>query len=301
MGRIIEWIKKNKLTAVLLLIIVVSLLRNSFFGQSYSYSPTPQYDSNIGLSQGSMKASLPFQVPPNPMTGGGSSVIPQQDRMVVKNSNLSLMVKDVVAVQKAIIDKAVELGGYMVSSNVSNPQDAASATVTVRVPANRLKDTLDYFRGLAVKVVSENLDGVDITDQYSDNEAQLAILNTTKNKFEEILDKATQVEDILTVQREIVNLQTQIDQIKGQQKYYQQDANFTKITMYLSTDELGLPYAPSESWRPAVVFKEAVRSMLLSIQKLGNLVIWLVVYTVIWVPAIVIIFIYKKRKRSSPV
>lgn len=285
----------------MLLIIVIYLLRNSLFGQGY-YPPTlmneAQYGSDVGLSQGSMKASLPFQIP-NPMTGGGSSAIPAQDRMVVKNSNLSLMVKDVVPVQKAIIDKAVELGGYMVSSNVSNPQDAASATVTVRVPANRLTDTLDYFRGLAVKVVSENLDGVDINDQYSDNEAQLAILNTTKKKFEEILDKATQVQDILTVQREIVNLQTQIDQIKGQQKYYEQDANFTKVTVYLSTDELGLPYTPSDSWRPAVVFKEAVRSMLLSMQKLGNLVIWLMVYAVIWVPVVLIIFIYKKRKSSS--
>ena len=183
----------------------------------------------------------------------------------------------------------------MVNSNLNNPQDAATATVTVRVPSAKLQAALQTFRGLGVKVVSENLSGQDVTDEFVDNEARLAILEKTKAKFEEILDNAINVQDILTVQREIINLQSQIDAVKGQQNYLEKSAQMAKLTIYLSTDELALPYAPSETWRPAVIFKQAVRSLLGSARKLGTLVIWLAVYSIIWLPILLLIYFLKKR------
>ena len=184
----------------------------------------------------------------------------------------------------------------MVESNLNNPQDAPTATVTVRVPSVKLQQALETLRGLAVKVVSENLSGQDVTDEFVDNEARLETLEKTKAKFEEILDNAISVQDILTVQREIISLQSQIDAVKGQQNYLEKSAQMAKLTMYLSTDELALPYAPSETWRPAVIFKQAVRSLLGSARKLGTLVIWLAVYSIIWLPALLLIYYFKKRK-----
>ena len=54
----------------------------------------------------------------------------------------------------------------------------------------------------------------------------------------------------------------------------------------LSTDELSLGYAPADTWRPGVVFKLAVRSLVRNARQLGNTVIWIGVYAVLWVPAI---------------
>jgi len=45
-------------------------------------------------------------------------------------------------------------------------------------------------------------------------------------------------------------------------KYFEQSAKLTKITVYLSTDELSLPYAPTNQWRPLVIVKEAFRSLI---------------------------------------
>ncbi len=301
--RIREWIKGNKLATILLLIIVGFILKNNLFGSGYYSSPsllrTDSY-ANEGAGMSLSKISLPVSGALN------GSAMPQDmaiqsgaNRMVVSNSNLSLMVSDVLSTQKLVINKAKVIGGYMVDSILSNPQDAASATVTIRIPSSKLNDALDYFRGLAIKVVSENLQGEDVTDQYVDNDARLETLNTTKRKFEDILNKATTVQDIVSVQQQIINLQSQIDQIKGQQKYLEQNTNLTKVTLYLSTDELALPYAPTESWRPSVIFKEAVRSVISSVQKLGTLIIWLTVYAVIWVPVLLIIYLVKKRRNSK--
>lgn len=301
MSPIINWIKNNKLTAILIFIVLYFLLKNSFPFFGYKTNPLLQR-ADYGYASKTM-----------PGVGGGGEmmsdvILPPQseappapdvkNRLVIKESYLSLLVDNVVNSQKQIIKKAEELGGYMVNANLDNPQEAATATVIVRVPSEKLDQALDYFRGLSVKVISENLQGQDVTDQYVDIEARLLTLLKTKAKFEEIMDKATEIQDILNVQREIINLQSEIDSLKGQNQYLEQSAKMAKLTAYLSTDELALPYAPSESWRPQVIFKQAVRSMMESLRKVGTALIWLAVYSIIWIPVGIIVFLFYRKKRS---
>jgi len=77
----------------------------------------------------------------------------------------------------------------------------------------------------------------------------------------------------------------------------------TLITIYLSTDELGLPYAPSQAWRPEVIFKQAVRSLLLNARSVANLGIWVVVYipalVFVWVAWVLVKRFVFKRKNPS--
>ncbi|MBI2641414.1 DUF4349 domain-containing protein [Candidatus Roizmanbacteria bacterium] len=298
MGRLLNWIKTHKLTS-LLLIIVAYFVYSQFFGGLTRR--TALYESaDSGVAMKSAPGSLNFDIPRiggiAPSYDEAAPAPDVKNRLVVQESYLSLLVNNVTEVREQIIQKADQLGGYMVNSNLNNPQDAPTATVTVRVPSTKLQEGLQAFRGLAVKVISENLSGQDVTDEYVDNEARLATLEKTKKKFEEILDKATNVQDILTVQREIITLQSQIDSVKGQQNYLEKNAQMAKLTLYLSTDELALPYAPSEAWRPEVIFKQAVRSLIGNLRKLGTFVIWLAVYSVILIPVFLVAYFLRKRR-----
>ena len=224
-----------------------------------------------------------------------------KERLVIKESTLSLLVKNVIEAQKEISQKAQELGGYLVQSNVSHPQEteATSGWITVRVPQEKLEEALNYFRGLAVKVVSETISGRDVTDEYVDIDARLATLLKTKAKFEEILAKAQNVQEILEVRRELINLQQQVDNLKGRQNYLEKNAQVSRVTIYLATDELALPYVPAETWRPQVIFKQAVRSLISTLRKLGNLIIWLGVYSVVWLPILVIYLVVKRWRNKK--
>jgi len=226
----------------------------------------------------------------------------QDARMVVQSSTLSLLVKNVTETKDEILQKTSALGGFMVTANVNNPQDAATATISVRIPAKEFENAMKVFRGLSLKVISENLQGEDITDQYTDVQAHMTTLLSTKAKFEEILDKATDVQDILTVQREIISLQSQIDSLKGREQYLEKNTAMSQLTIFLSTDELALPYTQELSWRPELIYKQAVRSLIGSVRQVGTLLIWVAVYSVIWIPLLVVFLIYKKRmQRPQPV
>ena len=170
MAKLWSWIKNHKLIVLLILVILYLVLTN----QRRIIPLSQTYD--IGMSNLSMTAekAQPQEAPPTTDVS---------NRMVIKESYLSLLVDNVVNSQKKIIDVAQEFGGYMVNSNLQNPQDAPTATVIVRLPSDKLNQALEKFRGLAIKVISENLQGDDVTDQYVDNEARLTTLSKTKSQI----------------------------------------------------------------------------------------------------------------------
>ena len=167
------------------------------------------------------------------------------------------------------------------------------------MPTNKLDEALAFIRSLSIKVTSENLVGTDVTDEYIDIEGRLATLRKTQARFEEILDKAISVQDILTVQRELISLQDQIDTLIGQKESIENNAKLTKITVYLSTDELALPYAPDKAFRPNIVFKLAVRSLLSSLRSGAQAAIWIGVYSVIWAPIVLGFIAYKRLRKKQ--
>lgn len=287
---IVNWIKKNKLSTFLIFIILFLILKNKIpIVSPFAFKEQNSYPKAEKLAiGGAVPESFSFQP---------SQPIESQNRLIIKESYLSLVVKNVFDTQKKILEKTEKMGGFMVQSYFDNPQEAASATITIRVPAKKLDQALNDFKKLAVKVVSENLSGSDVTEEYTDIEARLTTLYKTKTKFEEIMEKANRVQDILEVQRELINLQGQIDALVGQKKYLEKSADLAKITIYLSTDELSLPYAPTESWRPQLVFKQAVRSLILTLRKIANLLIWVFVYLPIIIPLVAVYYFWKKKKK----
>ena len=297
-----NWIKKNKLATVLIVVIAFLLFQDSSFNflgfsglSGKQVARMPAYEEDFSApSIGFEKRGI---IPPP--VGDGYAPVETEDRLVVEESSISLVVSEVQETANKIIDKAKAVNGFMVNSSLTHPEEAPFATVVIRVPAEKFRETLGYFRTLAVKVSSENIRGTDVTDQYVDIEARLATLTKTKAKFESIMDQAIEVQDVLQVQRELINLQAQIDNLRGRQKYLEQTAKLAKVTVYLSSDEFALPYTPAAPFRPAVIFKLAVRSLIITLRGLATRLIWIAVYSVIWLPVVLIILFVKKKRGKN--
>ncbi len=159
---------------------------------------------------------------------------------------------------------------------------------------------MNHYRSLAHKVYYDYISGRDVTDEYQDINAHLKILTEMKARYETIRDRAETVNELLEVERQIINVQNQIDSLKGRQVYLEQTAALAKVTVHLSTDELALPYTPSEGFRPELVYRQAVRSVLGTLIKLANASIWIVVYSIIWGPIFLALMYYQRRKQPTP-
>jgi hypothetical protein len=287
-----EWVKKNKFASLVLVILALFILKD--FAASRNSVPItslgmPAFDSSTAYGGGAISKSVSSIMPIRE-----AAPVAQANRIVVEETSMSLVVLKVKETSDRISELAKSAGGYMVSTNISQPEEAPFASVVVRIPTEKVKSTIEEYRKLSIKVTSENVVGTDVTDQYVDLEARLKTLDTTKAKFQEIMAHATAVQDILTVQQNLINIQDQIDALRGRQKYLEQTAALSKVTIYLSSDELALPYAPSEAFRPNVIFKLAVRALNTTLRGIAEKLIWIVVFGVIWIPILIVVIFYKK-------
>jgi Domain of unknown function (DUF4349) len=296
------YISNRKIIIVVIVLVVLYFgwgLVNSFMGVNLrSFSTSVPKTASYGTTYDTSGSGGVELAPPSGFSELADTTTTvtntSQARMVISTSNLSLLVKDVKDAGDKVLNFANEKGGYMVATSYNRPTESPFATITVRIPSGKFDEALNYFRSLAIKVSNENLQGRDVTDQYVNIEERLSTLTKTKTRLQSIMEMTNDVTEIIKVQKEIINLQSQIDSLVGQQKALEQEVAMTKITVYLSTDELSLPYTPDTKFRPQVIFKLAVRSLLNSLRSIGELLIWVTVYGVIWVPAIII---YKLIKR----
>ena len=214
---------------------------------------------------------------------------------------MSLVSTDVMGTADKIIEYTNQIGGYLVSSNISRPDEVPYATIAVRLPSEKLKSTMVYFRSLGLKVTSEYISGNDVTDQYTDIQARINTLEDTKAKIQNIFNQATKIPDMLNIQQEIINLQSQIDSYKGQAKYLEQTAKYALVSISVSSDEYVLPYQPGQPYRPEIVLKMAVRSLVIQLRAIASVVIWVGVYSVLWLPALLLVLIaYRLYRRRFP-
>lgn len=293
----ISFLKKNWIWILIAIIVFSWWNKNKEYKQEYIREVVGDYA--MMEKKGTKQLLAPAAIMSDQALGG-RQVAPSEtsDRVVIQDTGLSLQVKDVSKSIQEIERITGNFGGFLVRSYLSKPESAASGNISVRVPEEKRAEAMEAFKKEAVKVVSESVQGTDVTDEYTDLQAQLEVLEKTKAKFESILNQTVEVKDLLEVQRELLSVQKQIDNVKGQQKFYEQSAKLSKITVYLSTDDLALPYAPDNEWRPKVVFKEAVRSLILTIRDLGSLLIWLIVFSPIIIPVILIIRYFKKKRQK---
>ena len=312
--KIKEWVKTHKqftFNIVVVVIIFFFLFSGSIGRLGYRVS-RPRISSKVEYYEDSMEMSPIMgsvgsdsfkSLSPRAEYESVSNQVAQEDRRVITNSNLSLHVKNVDTTVDNIREKTIGMGGFMVNTGIRRDEAASSATLEVRVPSDQLVEFSKYLRTLAVKVVYENINGRDITDQYTDYEERLASLEDVKARFEEIMDEAETVDEIMNVQNRILNIQSQIDSIKGQLTYMDRSTATSKVTIMLSTDDMSLPYTPVKSWRPEVIYKEAIRSLVSVFQKIGTIGIWALVFLPLFLfiaaIKITISYLWRHRRREK--
>ncbi len=296
--------KNNKVATFLLIVVVLMFagqLRQDSVSPLSSFSKrTATYDSAVNMQSAlPMSAGMGAESISMPFMGEAAPAPEVADRMIVTDSYLSLVVENVASSVDEAKTYATSLGGYFVNSSINRPEEGGMGTISLRIPADKLPEALTHFRDSAVTVVSEDLTGSDVTDQFVDNEERLRVLEANKARFEAIMAQATDIDDIVRVQGEIFSLQSQIESIKGRQQYLEQTSKMALVTLYMSTDELALPYAPVDGWRPEVIFKTAVRELVMTVRGIGTAAIWIAVYSIIWLPLLLIGWLLKRRSNKK--
>jgi len=218
------------------------------------------------------------------------------ERMIVRNGDIYLVVEDVAQAMQAISQLAGGLNGYVVSSSVNGEEDDMRGWIAIRVPDESFEPALAEIRGLAIRVESESTNSQDVTEEYIDLEARLANAEATEQEFLALLDKAEDVDDILEIYESLSRVRQEIEQIKGRMQYLERTSSMSLISVYLEPEFTDKPPVPP-GWNALQIFKSAARGLVITGQVLGTIAIWLLIFIPIWGTVLGII-LWRRHKRK---
>ena len=233
-----------------------------------------------------------------------------QDRMIIYTVEMELIVKDTAETMAQIESLATEMGGFVSDSNSWKDEGQLRARVTLRVSADRLDEALAQIRGLAMDLESESRDGEDVTEQFTNLDAQLRNLHATEGELLELLktrqETTGDTEAILEVHRYLTDIRGQIEQIQGRMNYLSNLSAMATIRIGLMPDALVRPLVLGK-WQPQGTARQAIRSLISALEFLVDALIWILLFVV---PVLVVILlplflilralINWRRKRRRP-
>lgn len=227
--------------------------------------------------------------------GDAAALTPEQQaqnaqaaqRLVIRTATQSMVVTNVDEAEARARQITAERGGYVLSSQASGDDTSRSASITLKVPAERFDDTLAALSGLAQQVESQNVEGQDVTDEFVDLQARLRNLRAVEARLLQFLEEARNVEDSLRVSQELSNTQGQIEQAQGRITFLQQSAAFATITVSLRGVPTGT-ITPSVEWSPLRTAREAFSGVITFGQALVTLGIVVLVWSPVWGPLLLL-------------
>lgn len=209
--------------------------------------------------------------------------VESSERIVIKNANLEIVVNAPDESMETIGRMAEEMGGFVVSANLymaqlSDGQEVPRASITIRVPADRLDEALTKIESESDRLpLTKNIQSQDITRDYTDLQSRLKNLEATEAQLMEIMASANKTEDVLNVFDQLTRVREQIEVIKGQIKYYEESARLSAISVELIPNEVIQPITIG-GWQPVGVIKDAIQSLIIALQGLFYVVIRIILY-----------------------
>lgn len=258
---------KNRLFVILLISVIALSACASKAAVSDQYLSAPSGYGAAEAPQPEMESIAPSSDASKNYINPDASQAQVQDRIVIQNADLTIVVADPQAKSDAISRMAVEMGGFVVSSYLSQySYDVEGApilqgSITIRVPAIKLDAALDEIKGDAVEVRGLNRTGEDVTQNYIDLKSQLSSMQAAADQLTKIMNSAEKTEDVLNVFSQLQSYNQQIEVLKGQIQYYDQASRLSAININLIAEETIQPIEIG-GWKPEGVARDAIQSLI---------------------------------------
>jgi len=252
---------------------------------SYNYA----YEESAGGAGMPGKAMAPSVAPMPPMDYGrgtdfympaptAGETAAEVDQKIIKNGYLQMVVEKVADAAAGVGQIATSRGGFIQSSSVTERGDGTyTGDVSVRVPVAKFEEAMAEIKKLATLVKHETATGQDVTEQYSDLQAQLRNAKAQEEVYLEILKQAKNVEEVLLVQDRLGNIRAVIEGLEGRIKYLENSTSYSTITV--SLEEEPVVRAPTKEFRLGAIVRDAVQTLVNALQ---NLVAGLVYAVIVW-------------------
>ena len=193
------------------------------------------------------------------------------DRSIIRRADLALTVDAIEAAIERAEQTIAGLGGETSNSSIGGwipvPLDAgkdeasatlepATAYVLFRVPAERLADAVRALRTLG-EVTSYSTGSEDVTIVVADLDARLIALRAAEASYLALVERATDVADVMAVYTALTEVRAQIESLEAQARGYADSVAMASLSVSFTRTPQPIAEA-TEGFDPLAIAERAI-------------------------------------------
>ncbi|MCL1804826.1 MAG: DUF4349 domain-containing protein [Clostridiales bacterium] len=216
--------------------------------------------------------------------GGGapaqSSLAPSEQK-IIRTGNIRMEVDHYGEAATSIKSMVDSLGGYITSENsyvIDYPdgRERRYGSISIKVPFNRYDQLFQQTQTLG-KVMESSVWADDVTAQYVDLQARIAVFETKYQRLLALLQQSGELETILKIENELASTNADLESLKGSLRYLLSRTDYSTLDVNLmekpiETIEIRATGFAAFWARLSEAFVTGVNRV---IRNIGNFIIWL--------------------------
>lgn len=153
------------------------------------------------------------------------------ERKVIKRGEIRFQTRSIQETTSFITKNVNDLKGYVSIDNVYNSDDRITQRIEIRIPSDSFDDLLLRISESAKKIDFKNVQVQDVTEEYIDVETRIKTKKELESRYMELLSKAKTVEEILSIEKELGTLRSDIESIEGRLKYLKDQVSLSTLSV----------------------------------------------------------------------
>ncbi|MFF0011779.1 DUF4349 domain-containing protein [Streptomyces sp. NPDC005374] len=153
---------------------------------------------------------------------------------IIRTAELTVQVKNVPKALAAARTTTENAGGFVGKEATTRDEEGHEQTdVVLRVPVEKYDEVLTDLQG-AGKLLERTANAQDVTDQVVDVESRIATQRASVARIRELMDKATRLSDVVTLEGELSTRQADLESLLARQGSLKDRTTLATITLSLS-------------------------------------------------------------------
>lgn len=229
------------------------------------------------------------------------------EEKIIKTVDLSIQTKEYEAYIAALTANVTKLGGYVENStnhmgSYYSVNSNRSSTYVVRIPADKLDEFLAGAEEKG-KITQKTEKQENVTLEYVDLESRISAYKTERTTLTGLLEKAESLEDVLSIQERLSEVNYQIETYTAQMRVLENRIGYSTVTLNIDEVERVTEEKPTLGSRIKNTFLDNLDDLVeglgdFVVNFIGGLPIILPVAAVIVAAILILKKIIKKRKNK---
>ncbi len=192
---------------------------------------TEEYAASADMDMGSAEDAK-TQVGSSTIVSGDATVITPDPRG--KAAEFSEQVRD--------------LGGRIDSSSSSDYQNQPYASVSAAIPADRFDEVMSSLDSLG-RVENASVYNQDVTQQVTDLDARIAVLEDSIDRLKALMEQATTVEELIAAENGLTQRQAELDSLNAQLEWLSGQVEMSNLYVNFSTEVDSSGFSFEKAWQ----------------------------------------------------